>query len=99
MVIPPIANNILAGIQNGAVPAFEKPIPWLKHLPSKPWLLALALCFPIILLTTGVYSLILSFFNFQSLNFFQFFFIRTAYTAVLVKGLVWLILLRYRQPE
>lgn len=99
MVIPPIAGSILTGMQNGTITAVEKPHPWLKHLPATPWLLALALCFPIILLTTIVYTLILSFFDFQSLNFFQFFFIRTAYTAVLVKGLVKLILLRYRQPD
>lgn len=96
MTVPSIAKGIINSVNNGAIPRRSKRNRWLAGLPENRWLLAVSLCLPIILITTTVYYAVLTFFNFQSLNFFQFFFIRTAYTAILVKGLVPLILFRYR---
>lgn len=98
MTVPSIAKGIGASVEHGDIPRLTKENPWVGWLPKNRWLLAAALCIPIILLTTIVFYAVLTFFDFQSLNFFQFFFIRTAYTAVLVKGLVPLILIRYMQP-
>lgn len=100
MTVPAIAGGIIFSVKAGKILPLEKSNPLVARLPKNPWLLAFALCLPIIFLTTAVYFAVLSFFGFQSLNFFQFFFIRTAYTTVLVKAaLVPLIMFRYRQPN
>lgn len=99
MTVPSIAKGIIYSVNGGEIPRLGQRNPGVSWLPENRWLLALSLCLPIILITTAVYYAVLTFFNFQSLNFFQFFFIRTAYTAVLVKGLVPLILIRYMQPQ
>lgn len=99
MVVPSLAKKIAAAVNNGEIPRLSERNPGVDWLPKNNWLLAGALCIPIILITMTVFTAVLSFFNFESLNFFQFFFIRTAYTAVLVKALVPLMLIRYRQPQ
>lgn len=99
MTVPSLAKEIGTSVERGEIPRLPKKNPWVAWLPKNNWLLACSICIPIILVTTTVFYGVLTFFNFQSLNFFQFFFIRTAYTAVLVKGLVPLILIRYMQPQ
>lgn len=99
MTVPSVAKKIGSSVANGEIPRLPKRNPWVAWLPKNNWLLAGTLCIPIILITMTVFTGVLTFFNFQSLNFFQFFFIRTAYTAVLVKALVPLMLIRYMQPQ
>lgn len=99
LVVPSLAKKIGTAVDNGEIPRRPQPTPGVGWLPKNNWLLAGTLCIPIILITMTVFTGVLTFFNFQSLNFFQFFFIRTAYMAVLVKGLVPLMLIRYMQPQ
>lgn len=100
MTVPAIAGEIIFSVGAGKITPLTSSNSLIAWLPKNRWLLAFALCLPIIILTTAVYFAVLSFFGFQSLNFFQFFFIRTAYTTVLVKSaLVPLIMFRYRQPN
>lgn len=99
MTVPALAKKLGSAVASGEIPRLPQRNPRVAWLPQNHWLLALTLCLPIILITVTVYYGVLSFFNFESLNFFQFFFIRTAYTAVLVKALVPLLLIRYMQPQ
>lgn len=99
MTVPALAKKLGSAVASGEIPRLPQRQPGVAWLPQNHWLLALTLCLPIILITVTVYTGVLSFFNFESLNFFQFFFIRTAYTAVLVKALVPLLLIRYMQPQ
>lgn len=99
MTVPALAKKLATAVTDGEIPRLAKCQPGVAWLPHNHWLLALTLCLPIIIITVMVYTGVLSFFNFESLNFFQFFFIRTAYTAVLVKALVPLLLIRYMQPQ
>jgi hypothetical protein len=99
MTVPALAKKLRSAVASGEIPRLPQRQPGVAWLPQNHWLLALTLCLPIILITVTVYTAVLSFFYFESLNFFQFFFIRTAYTAVLVKALVPLLLIRYMQPQ
>lgn len=99
MTVPALAKKLATAVTDGEIPRLAKCQPGVAWLPYNHWLLALTLCLPIVIITVAVYTGVLSFFNFESLNFFQFFFIRTAYTAVLVKALVALLLIRYMQPQ
>lgn len=99
MTVPSLAKKFRTAVVNDEIPRLPQRNAGVAWLPQNNWLLAGVLCLPVILITVTVYSGVLSFFDFESLNFFQFFFIRTAYTAVLVKGLVPLLLMRYRQPQ
>lgn len=99
MTVPSISREIIYSVGSGKTKPLNEANPYVAWLPKNRWLLASVLCLPIIVLTTIVYYVVLSFFGFESLNFFQFFFIRIAYTTVLVKFLVPFIIFRYRQPN
>ena len=64
-------------------------------LPYSPWKFALTLALPIILLSFAAFWSVMAFFHFQTLNFFQFFLIRTISVSILSKAVVWLAVRRY----
>lgn len=99
MTVPSISQEIIYSIDSGKTKPLKKSNPYVAWLPTNRWLLTILLCLPIIVLTIIVYYVVMSFFGFESLSFFQFFFIRIAYTTMLVKALVPLIMFRYMQPD
>lgn len=99
MTVPSISQEIIYSIDSGKTKPLKEANPYVAWLPKNRWLLTFLLCLPIIVLTIVVYYVVMSFFGFESLSFFQFFFIRIAYTTMLVKVLVPLIIFRYRQPD
>jgi hypothetical protein len=99
MTVPSVSREIIYSIDSGKTRPLTESNPYVAWLPKNRWLLTVVLCLPIIVLTTIVYYVVMSFFGFESLSFFQFFFIRIAYTTMLVKVLVPLIMFRYRQPH
>ena len=94
----PVTKSVYELCASGQVPAYEKPNPLAAHMPSKPFAFAMALIVPIMLLSLLVFWAVLSFFGFDTLNFFQFFVIRTIYVAGLSKLVVKLAIWRFRQP-
>lgn len=94
----PIAKNMYEARESGALPPFEKRSAFFSALPSKPIGMTLLLLLPIMLVSLAVCWSVLTFFDFAVLNFFQFFFIRTIYVALLTKPVVAWMLARYRQP-
>ena len=100
MTVPSVSREIIYSVDSGKTKPLTESNPYVAWLPKNRWLLTVVLCLPIIVLTTIVYYVVMSFFGFESLNFFQFFFIRIAYTTMLVKVLVVpLIMFRYMQPN
>ncbi|KAF5087968.1 hypothetical protein DSECCO2_43230 [anaerobic digester metagenome] len=99
MTVPSVSREIIYSVDSGKTKPLTESNPYVAWLPKNRWLLTVVLCLPIIVLTTIVYYVVMSFFGFESLNFFQFFFIRIAYTTMLVKALVPLIMFRYLQPH
>ena len=97
-MVLPVTKSIAAMREAGALPLYEKPNALLSRLPSAPLLLTLLLLAPTVLLSYLVLSSVLSLFNFQVLNFYQYFIIRTIFVAILTKATIALSVARYRQP-
>ncbi|NLA81852.1 MAG: hypothetical protein GX849_03360 [Clostridiaceae bacterium] len=66
-------------------------------LPSSPWALTGIFLLPAMVLSALTFWAVMYFFGFDSLNFFQFFIIRTAYTKLLSRLVETLAIQRYRQ--
>lgn len=69
----------------------------LAHLPASPWGLTGMLLLPVMALSALCFWAVMYFFGFESLNFFQFFIIRTGYTKLLSRLVETLAIQRYRQ--
>ena len=94
----PIAKSMYAAWESGSLPPFETRNGFLSALPRKPMGMTLTLMLPIMLLSLAVFWSVLTFFDFKVLNFFQFFAIRTLFVTLLTKGVVAVMVARYRQP-
>ena len=95
----PVAKSILAQRREGALPVMptaDRRVAWLPFSPAK---FALALLLPISVLSAATFWAVLTFFGFEELNFFQFFFIRLAFISLLSKYVIRLAIARYMQPE
>lgn len=95
----PIMKAIYGARNSGQLPPASKPNGFLSALPAKPMRLTLVLMLPIIVLSFVVFWSVLTFFDFAILSFFQFFVIRSVYTAILSRGVTALALARYRQRQ
>lgn len=69
----------------------------LRILPYVPWKFALSLALPVIVLSFCFFWSVMTFFEFETLNFFQFFLIRALFVSLLSKAVVWLATVRYMQ--
>ncbi|MDD4080130.1 MAG: hypothetical protein PHP02_01785 [Eubacteriales bacterium] len=91
----------LASVQQialaGNLPPAGKPNRFLSALPANPWVLAGVLLLPVMALSSLSLWAVMRFFGFETLNFFQFFIIRTAYTKLLSRLAEALAVHRYRQ--
>ena len=98
-MVYPLAKTIKEGRDSGQLPTAVDACRWVAWLPRPPAKFALALLLPVIVSSMAVFQAVFSFFGFEVLDFFQFFFIRTLFVSLLSKGVVRLALLRYMQPE
>ena len=96
-MVLPVATQIKALRDTGALPVLEKRT-WVSVLPEKPVRFMLSLLLPVMLVTAAVLWCVLTFFGFETLNFFQFFVIRTIYVFLLSKPVAMLSVMRYCQP-
>lgn len=98
-----MVNPILAAVRDlsihGALPPAEKHHRMLLLLPENPWLFSAVLLVPLMLISSASVYCILTFFGFQTLNFFQYFAVRMLYTKLLAKPIETLAVLRYRQSQ
>ncbi len=69
----------------------------LSILPYAPWKFALSLALPVIVLSFCFFWSVMTFFGFETLNFFQFFLIRALFVSLLSKAVVKLATARYIQ--
>ena len=95
----PIAKSILALRRGGTLPVMPTADRRVAWLPCKPMKFALALMLPITALSAVTFWAVLTFFGFEELNFFQFYFIRVIFISLLSKCVVRLAIARYMQPE
>lgn len=98
-MVYPLAKQVCMLRETQQLPAREKRSAGLAWLPQTPLLFALVLLLPVMLLSACVLWAALTFFGFETLNFFQFFVVRTIYVTLLSKPVLLLALLRYSQPE
>ena len=96
-MVYPVAKNVRSGCADA--PRLEKRNALIALIPASPALFALAMTLPVILLAYATLFSILTLFDFQVLNFFQFFIIRALFVGLLTKGMVKLAIFRYLQPE
>ena len=92
----PVAKNVRAAC--ALSPVLEKRSAGIAWLPASPALFALVLTLPVIVLAYAAFAAVFALFDFQTLNFFQFFVIRALFVGLLTKAVVKLAILRYRQP-
>jgi hypothetical protein len=98
-VVPSIAQGILSARYSGEIQGVPDVNLWLGWLPSNRWLLSLLLAVPIAIITALTFWSVMTFFNFETLNFFQFFLIRSLYSSILVPQLAKLVCIRFIQPD
>lgn len=97
-MVAPVTKSIAQMRVRGELPPYEKPNVFLSRLPKSYRLFSLVLTIPTILVSYLVLSGVLTLFDFQVLNFFQYFIIRTIFVAILTKATIALAVARYRQP-
>lgn len=98
-MVYPVVKAIRLLRENGTLPSAARRNPWVAWLPQSPALFALALSPVVIVLTPIVFWGVFTFFGFESLDFFQYFIVRTIYVSLLTKPVVKLAILRYMQPQ
>ncbi len=96
LMIKPTLASVQQIAYAGDLPPAQSKNPW-SLLPSSPWALTGIFLLPTMILSALSFWAIMYFFGFESLNFFQFFIIRTAYTKLLSRLLERLAIQRYRQ--
>ena len=80
----------------GALPPANKHRRMLFLFPENPWLFSAVLLVPVMIVSSASLYGILKFFGFQTLNFFQYFVVRTLYAKLLTKPIESLAVQRYR---
>ena len=96
MVRPTLAAVHQMALAGGLPPA-GKPRRHMSELPANPWGLAGILLLPVMVLSSICFWAVMGFFGFETLNFFQFFVIRTAFVKLLSRLVEALAVHRYRQ--
>lgn len=96
MVRPTLAADRQLALE-GALPPVEKQRRMLLPFPENPCLFSAVLLVPVVIVSSASIYGILRFFGFHTLNFFQYFIVRTLYAKLLAKPIESLAVLRYRQ--
>lgn len=97
LMVKPTLASVHQIALDGDLPPAEKSSSFLSALPLSPWGLTSLMLIPVMALSAISFWLIMWFFGFDALNFFQFFLIRTAYTKLLSRLVEALAIQRYRQ--
>ena len=97
LMVYPIIRQIYDARQKGELPPPFKHNKIFSKLPEKPGLLSLTLIPFMVIFSPLVFWLVFAIFDFETLNFFQFFVIRTIYVTLLTKPVVQFAILRYLQ--
>lgn len=98
-MVYPVVKSIRLLRENGTLPTMPQRNPLVAWLPQKPVLFTLTLAPVVIVLTPILFWSVFTFFGFETLNFFQYFIVRTIYVSLLTKPVVKLAILRYMQPQ
>ncbi|NLC97253.1 MAG: hypothetical protein GX675_06775 [Erysipelotrichaceae bacterium] len=96
LMIKPTLTSVKEIAFEGGVPKSSKKNV-LASLPVSPWTLVFILLVPVMAFSALSFWTIMKFFGFESLNFFQFFIIRTAYSKLLSRLVETFAIQRYRQ--
>ncbi len=97
-VIPSLVRSLRTERESGALPPLPKRNPLLAWLPAGAITMSLTLCLFIAPLTVLVCWGIFALFQFETMNFFQFYLVRAMYIPLLCKAVLPLIVRRFRQP-
>ncbi|MGI6545743.1 MAG: hypothetical protein ACOX2M_04780 [Fastidiosipilaceae bacterium] len=97
LMIRPTFASVQQIALSGKLPPATKTNRLLAALPRSPWGLTALLLVPVMALSALSFWLVMWFFGFEALNFFQFFIIRTGYTKLLSRLVETLAIQRYRQ--
>ena len=98
-VIPTIALRVMTTMREHSVPLLDKADRFFARIPRNRWLLTLFMLPFFVLSTVLVCGGIFVLFDFDSLNFFQFYLIRVFYISMLCRAVLPFIIRRYRQPD
>lgn len=96
LMIKPILTSVKQIAAAGGLPEAERKNIW-SVLPASPWALTGIFAVPTMVLSALCFWLVMYFFGFETLNFFQFFIIRTGYTKLLSRLVETVAIARYRQ--
>ena len=97
LMVRPTLSSVRQLALAGSLPPAGKPNRFLSALPANPWGLTGVLVLPVMVLSSLIFWAVMWFFGFETLNFFQFFIIRTTYTKLLSRLVEALAVHRYRQ--
>ncbi len=97
--IPPLCKELWGLRERGEIPVAQERNKWVAWLPANRWLFGLLLIIPMAIEMSVAYWAVLSFMQFEVLNYFQFLFIIILHNTLLFKALVPLIILRSIQPD
>lgn len=97
-VIPPLVHSLRTERESGLLPPLPKRDSLLALLPTGPITMSLTFSLFIAPLTMLVCWGIFSLFQFETMNFFQFYLVRAMYIPLLCKAVLPLIVRRFRQP-
>jgi len=97
LMVFPVIRQIHDARDAGKLPAPFKHNKLIAWIPEKPILFSLVWIPFMVILSPLIFWLVFVLFDFEQLNFFQFFVIRTIYVTLLTKPVVQLAILRYLQ--
>jgi len=97
LMVYPIIKQMDEACRKGKLPPPFKHNKIISNLPEKPVLLSLMWIPFMVVFSPLVFWLVFAIFEFETLNFFQFFIIRTLYVTLLTKPVVQFAILRYLQ--
>ncbi len=97
LMVYPVISQIRDARDSGKLPPPFMHNKFIARMPEKPILLSLMLIPFMVILAPSVFWVVFALFDFETMNFFQFFIIRTVFVTLLSKPVVQLALLRYLQ--
>lgn len=99
LMVVPVTKSIRDSRRAGQLPVTDKPLAFFARLPQNPLAFAAVWIIPMLAFSYLFIWGVMTIMEFEVLNFFQYFFIRLACTKILTKGIVYLSVIRYMQPD
>ena len=96
-MICPVAESVKSALDASRIERTRTSGTALRMLPYTPWKFALSLLLPVIILAFCFFWSVMTFFGFETLDFFQFFLIRALFVSLLSKAVIRLAAARYMQ--